>query len=157
MNNHPDNLTQLKSLGRLLDTKFQGPFGTKFGLDALIGLIPGIGDFVTSALSLYIIARAAAMGVGSSTLMRMAMNVVFENVIDMIPFVGNLFDFYWKANTKNMILLERHLTDPARETIKSRTVVGLVSVILILILVASGYISWVVLKNLFTFISSYSD
>lgn len=157
MQDDENNIAHIKSLSRLLDTKFKGPFGTRYGLDALMGLIPGVGDFITSAFSLYIIAQAAGLGVSSATLIRMAINVIFENVIDMIPVVGNLFDFYWKANRKNMELLESHLQNPSRETIKSRTVVAIIFIVLLMLLVASGYLSWLVLESLYHFITNRPD
>ncbi len=128
--------------------------GTKFGLDGLIGLIPGIGDIITTSISIYIIAQAAALGVGSATLIRMALNVVIENLIDMIPILGNIFDFYWKSNSKNMLLIEKHLAQPARETIKSRMIVALIGFVLLAILVASGYVSFLALQSIFEWISS---
>jgi len=154
MNRRDDKLTHLKQLSTVLDSKFEGPFGFKFGLDALIGLIPVVGDFVTSAMSLYIIAQAASLGAGPSTLIRMAINIVIENLFDMLPVIGNLFDFYWKANNKNIRLLESHLANPARETIKSRMIVALIFFILLIILIGSGYLTFVVIEALVHWILS---
>lgn len=154
MNNRQETINQLRALSKTLDTRFQGPLGTRFGIDGIIGLIPGIGDIITTSISLYIIAQAAALGVGASTLIRMALNVVMENLIDMIPIVGNLFDFYWKSNSRNMALLEKHLAQPARETIKSRMIVALICFTLVAILIASGYVSFLVLQSVFDWISS---
>lgn len=148
-------IEHLRTLSSLMDTRFKGPFGVKFGFDALIGLIPGVGDIVTSAISFYIIAFAASFGVSSATLVRMALNVLFENLIDMIPFFGNLYDFYWKANIKNMELLEEHINNPTRETIRSRTVVGLIFIALILVLIASGYVTFVVLRALWNLLMGH--
>lgn len=148
---------RIRYLSILLDTRFKGPMGIRYGLDALIGLIPGFGDFMTTALSLYIISEAAALGVSTATLIRMAFNVIFENVVDMIPFVGNLFDFYWKANRKNMELLEAHLNNPGKETAKSRAVVALISIVLIAILVASAYVSFKVLAALYSYLTNLPD
>jgi len=157
MQDDQKNIAQLRSLSRLLDTKFQGPLGTRYGMDALIGLIPGVGDFITSALSFYIIAQAAALGVSSATLIRMAIYIIFEHVIDMIRFVGNLFDFYWKANKMNLDLIESHLKNPTRETIQSRTVVALIFIVLLLMLIASGYITWLVIEALYHLITNRPD
>lgn len=154
VNNRQDTINQLRALSKTLDSRFHGPMGTKFGLDGLIGLIPGIGDIITTSISIYIIAQAAALGVGSATLIRMALNVVIENLIDMIPVLGNLFDFYWKSNSKNMLLIEKHLAQPARETIKSRMIVALIGFVLLAILVASGYVSFLALQSIFEWISS---
>ena len=128
--------------------------GTKFGVDGLIGLIPGIGDIITTSISVYIIAQAAARGVGSSTLIRMAFNVAVENLFDLVPILGNFFDFYWKSNSRNMILLEKHLAQPARETIKSRMIVALICFALLALLIASGYVSFVVLQTIFNWVTS---
>jgi hypothetical protein len=149
-----EQLKQLRDLSTTLDTRFEGPFGFRFGLDGLIGLIPIVGDFITSAISVYIIIQAAAMGVAPATLVRMALNVGIENLFDMIPVVGNFFDFYWKANQKNMILLESHLRDPARETIKSRMIVALVFFSLLIILILSGYVTYRVAEALFEWFMS---
>ena len=145
---------ELRSLSHLLDSKFRGPLGTRFGWDGLLGLIPGIGDIITSALSVYIIAQAAAAGVPPSTLARMAFNVILENIFDMIPVLGNLFDFYWKANNRNMQLIENHLINPGRETIKSRMIVGLVAVSLLILISLSFYFSFQVLAAFFHWLTS---
>jgi hypothetical protein len=154
MNRRDEKLDHLKNLSTVLDSKFQGPLGFKFGMDALIGLIPVVGDFVTSAFSLYIIAQAAALGAGPSTLIRMAINILVENLFDMVPVFGNIFDFYWKANNKNIVLLESHLQNPARETIKSRMIVALIFFILLIILIGSGYLTFVVIEALVQWILS---
>ena len=154
MNRRDDKLEHLKNLSIALDSKFEGPFGFKFGLDGLIGLVPIFGDFITSAMSLYIIAQAASLGAGPSTLIRMAINLLIENLFDMLPVIGNLFDFYWKANNKNIKLLESHLKNPARETIKSRMIVALIFFILLIILIGSGYITFIFIEALVHWILS---
>ncbi len=153
MKKNQKSLDDLRSLSHLLDTKFRGPLGTRFGLDGLLGLIPGVGDIITSALSVYIIAQAAAAGVPPSTLARMAFNVILENIFDMIPILGNLFDFYWKANNRNMQLIEGHIINPGRETIKSRMIVGLVAVSLLALIGISFYFSFQVLVAFFHWVT----
>jgi preprotein translocase subunit Sss1 len=147
-------LKRLRTLAHSLDTKFEGPMGFRFGLDGVLGLVPGIGDTLTTLISLYIIAEASALGVGSSTLIRMAINVAIENVMDMIPIVGNFFDFYWKANNKNIALVEKHLARPDRQTIKSRMMVALISFIIIGLLSFSIYVTYFVLKSFYLWIAS---
>lgn len=154
MNNQQDTIHHLRSLSKTLDSRFKGPMGTSFGIDGLLGLIPGIGDIITTSISIYIIAQAAALGVGASTLIRMAFNVGIENLFDMIPVLGNFFDFYWKSNLKNMVLLEKHLAEPTRETIKSRMIVALICFVLIALLIASGYVSFLVLQTIFNWFAS---
>ena len=151
---HEKKLAHLKDISTTLDSKFEGPFGFRFGLDAIIGLIPVVGDIVTSGMSLYIIAIAASMGVGPSTIIRMSFNILIENLFDMLPFVGNIFDFYWKSNNKNIELLEKHLAHPARETIKSRMIVALIFFTLLAILIASGYLTYVVIEAIVQWILS---
>jgi hypothetical protein len=98
----------------LLDNSIPIP-GTRFriGLDALIGLVPGLGDAAGAVFSSYILLEAGKMGVSRSTLLRMAANVLIESVVGMIPLIGDLFDAGWKANQRNLALLERSLDSPA--------------------------------------------
>src|SRR5580704_2344487 len=104
-------------LARLMDSLFAIP-GTRirFGLDAIIGLIPGLGDTLTSFVSIYILKVAGRCGVPRVTLLRMALNIAIDYVGGIVPFVGDAFDVYWKANLKNVELLQRHmLATPAAE------------------------------------------
>ena len=97
-------------LAKLLDTAFFVP-GTRIGigLDAIVGLIPGGGDLVTSFASLYILSVANRHRVPRLTQLRMALNIAIDALVGSIPVVGDLFDVYWKANLKNVELLKRHL------------------------------------------------
>lgn len=103
-------IQRLRKLSRLLDNAIGIP-GTKFriGLDPILGLIPGIGDFVGTILSAYIVIEAARVGLPKATLGKMVLNIILESVIGAVPVVGDLFDFAWKANTKNIELMETHL------------------------------------------------
>lgn len=149
------DIEKLKSISTLMDSKFEA-FGFRFGLDALIGLVPIVGDWIGVLTSLYLISEAAKLGVGRATLVRMGINVAIENIVDMIPVLGNLFDFYWKANDRNMELLERHLKNPPYETIKSRTVVGLIILALVLLLLSTGYVTFIILEAFWQWITSLS-
>jgi hypothetical protein len=113
-----------------------------FGWDALLGLVPGVGDLVTTTMSLYILAMAVSLGAGPSILIRMGINILIETVVDVIPVVGNLVDFYWKANLKNLELLKRHVENPVMEAIKSRVIISLISICLIAILVLSAVLTF---------------
>src|SRR3954466_7379955 len=90
-------------LAWLLDSSIPIP-GTRLtiGLDALIGLLPFIGDLIGVALSSYILAEANRMGVGRAILTRMAFNVAIEGVVGIVPLFGDAFDATWKANQKNV-------------------------------------------------------
>ncbi|MGB6907770.1 MAG: DUF4112 domain-containing protein [Methyloceanibacter sp.] len=108
---HRQRLEQVRFIARLMDDRFAVP-GTKlrFGLDSLIGIFPGLGDVVTSAISLFIVHHAWQAGASKLTLARMLGNVGIDFVVGAVPLVGDLFDFVFKANRKNMRLLEAHLT-----------------------------------------------
>ena len=126
---------RLKLLTRLLDNAFQIP-GTRFriGLDAIVGTIPGIGDAIGAAFSAFIVFQAARLGVSRATLARMMGNVVLDTVIGEIPLLGDLFDAGWKANTKNMALLEAHLDRPAATGRSSRMMLVLLGAGLLVLL-----------------------
>lgn len=98
----------LQALARFLDESIRLPGGYRIGWDGLIGLIPGVGDVAGLLVSSYIVAGAARLGVAKSVLLRMCANVAIETVIGAIPVVGDVFDFVYKANLRNVALLEKH-------------------------------------------------
>jgi len=115
-NAHGDRRLWLKLLSTWTDSVFEVPgTGWRFGLDPIIGLVPVAGDLASAVLSFYILSVAAQMRVPRSTLVRMGLNVGIDYVLGSIPVLGNVFDFVWKANQRNMQLLERHLAAPASE------------------------------------------
>jgi hypothetical protein len=122
----------LEMLSRLLDTWFKVP-GTniRFGLDGIIGFIPGIGDLLGGAASCIIVLAAYFRGVPLVTVARMVANLAVEVVVGMVPFLGNLFDIGWRANRRNYALLERSLAAPRRDTWKDWTVIVLLGLGLI--------------------------
>lgn len=103
-------IKRIRTLARLLDNAFAVP-GTnwRFGWDSLIGLVPGAGDVATALLASYIVAEAAKLGVPRRTLWRMLANVAIDMAGGAVPFAGDVFDFAFKANRKNLKLLEQHL------------------------------------------------
>jgi hypothetical protein len=100
---------RLRALSRLLDSAFPLPGGYRIGLDGIIGLIPGIGDISGTVASSYIIVESARLGASTGTLLRMVFNVLVDSLFGLVPFIGDLFDVVWKANEKNMVLLEKQL------------------------------------------------
>lgn len=101
---------QLDHLESWLDSKFAIPgTGVRIGLDGLIGLIPGVGDTLTAGLSALIIFDAHRKGARKRTLVRMVSNSAVDMVIGIIPLVGDLFDFAYKSNVKNVQLLKQEL------------------------------------------------
>ena len=102
---------QLQQIAELLDGQFRIP-GTEieFGLDAIIGLIPGIGDLVSGTISLWLIREARRLGAPRWLVARMVWNVAVDVTVGIVPFVGDAFDVAWKANRMNMAFLKRHVT-----------------------------------------------
>jgi hypothetical protein len=100
----------LQRLSFLLDNAIAIP-GTSFriGLDPLIGLVPGGGDILSAILSGYIVAEASRLGASRTILLQMATNIVLESALGTVPLLGDVFDAGWKANAKNVRLLEDHL------------------------------------------------
>src|SRR5215211_5576436 len=101
----------LENLSHYLDGFFRIPgTGWRFGLDALIGLIPNVGDTLTSFASFYILLAGVRYGVPKITLLRMAFNIGLDYLVGTIPFIGDAFDFVWKANKQNMNLIRTRAT-----------------------------------------------
>ena len=107
----------LQRLEILLDEAFRVP-GTqmRFGIDGIIGLVPGLGDVLAGLLSLIIPLAAWVRGVPYITLARMAINLGIGVLVGTIPIFGDIFDIAWKANRRNYRLLRRHLGEPRRHT-----------------------------------------
>src|SRR4051812_30619790 len=105
-----ERIARIDALATLLDTAFLIP-GTsiRFGLDALIGLVPAIGDLITTAMSLYIVNEARALGAPRLLILRMLANVALDGVVGAVPLVGDAFDVAFRANRRNMALLLAHL------------------------------------------------
>ncbi|HYD86838.1 MAG TPA: DUF4112 domain-containing protein [Vitreimonas sp.] len=104
------DVADLEHLARLLDSQFVIP-GTKwrFGLDSIVGLIPGVGDIITTALGGYIVYRARELGAPGWLIARMVGNLAIDGVFGAIPLVGDVFDFAFRANRKNVLMLLQHL------------------------------------------------
>ena len=129
--------SRLAHLAWLLDEAFAIP-GTnqRFGFDAIVGLIPGVGDTIGALLSTYIIVEAARRGASTFTIARMLGNVAVETVIGAVPILGDLFDVVWKSNMRNLALLGDTLArdQPARDP---RAVMRLASVMIVGVVVAT--------------------
>ncbi len=150
---------QLEWLAKLMDSVFEIP-GTKlkFGLDSLLGLIPGVGDTATSIVSLYILQAASRQGVSRLTMTRMAANVALDYVIGSIPILGDVFDFYWKANQKNVELLKAHTSSNSnvrRERQRSDWLfLAVLGVVLITCLIGSLVVAFLIAQWLFSLLST---
>lgn len=113
----PRGLETLRRWARVFDSAFRIP-GTqiRFGLDPILGLVPGLGDVASPVFSLFFIWHGVRLGVPKVVLMRMVLNVLIDSGVGAIPVLGDLFDFGWKANAWNLVLLERHAMPGRRPT-----------------------------------------
>ena len=103
----PPGMERIRAVSRLLDEAIEIPVvNYKIGLDPILGILPAGGDAVAAAISLYIVAEGARMGASQDTVMKMLFNVLVDAVIGSIPILGTLFDAVWKANERNVALLE---------------------------------------------------
>ena len=111
----------LERLSFWMDDLFRVPgLGWRFGLDALVGLIPGLGDTATSLVSFYILAAGVRYRVPKITLLRMGLNIGIDYLLGSLPVVGDLFDAWWKSNQMNVELLRKRATVSAATARKGR-------------------------------------
>ncbi len=148
-------LNRLRSLSHILDNAVPIP-GTSYrvGLDPILGLLPGAGDFLGTAFSAYIVMEAALLGLPRPALIRMVFNILLDEVAGTIPVVGDWFDFGWKANAKNMVLLEAHMASPRSGQGQTGGLFILLLGGLIIFVIGITAISVIILRLLFQAISS---
>ncbi|MEM9219665.1 MAG: DUF4112 domain-containing protein [Cyanobacteria bacterium P01_F01_bin.150] len=140
---------RVEALSQLLDNAITLP-GTNYsvGIDPLIGLLPGGGDLFAGLLSLYIVFESFQMGASAPTLTRMAYNIALEVVAGTVPFVGDLFDVAWKANARNVRLLEEHLQSPQPRRQADRIFFAVLMTGLLILIVAIATFSFLVFRFL---------
>ena len=110
-----ESLRRVRAVATVLDEAVRIPgTGLRFGIDPVVGLIPGLGDLLGGVASVYILLEAARAGAPASVLLRMALNVGVDTIVGGLPVIGDLFDFAWKSNTRNAQLLARHVEAPGR-------------------------------------------
>lgn len=110
-----ERIARIDRLATLLDTRFVIPFTKfRFGADSLIGLAPGLGDVVTTALSLYIVYEAHRLGAPKTVLARMLGNVAIDGMFGVVPVAGDVFDVMFRANRRNVRILREHLERAGR-------------------------------------------
>jgi hypothetical protein len=111
------NSSDVEALAWLLDNSIPIPgTGRRIGLDALVGLVPGLGDVLSGGIGLFVVLRGAHLGVPRVVLARMLANVAVDFVIGAIPIIGDAFDLWFKANIRNVALIRRYTTEPAAST-----------------------------------------
>ena len=133
------SIARLRGLAKLMDAQFKIP-GTniRFGLDGLLGLIPGAGDLSTFAVSGYMVMILAQNGASGFVLARMVLNILIDAVFGSIPLLGDIFDVYFKANIRNIKLMEEHYVEGRHRGGAWKVVVP----VLLFVLVIIGLIIW---------------
>ena len=153
-NTHPVKIDKsLENVGWLMDDMFRVPvLGWRFGLDALIGLVPGLGDISTTVVSFYILAAAVRYRVPKITMLRMGLNILIDYVFGALPGVGDFADAWWKSNRKNLELLKKRATVSAEGARSGRAsdwlFVGGIIVGLAALAIASAFVSFYLLYRL---------
>lgn len=142
---------RLNWLAWLLDSSIPIP-GTQFtiGIDAIVGIVPVLGDLIGVVLSSYILTEAARLGAPRSMLLRMAFNVGVEGIVGMIPLAGDVFDAAWKANQRNVRLLNGWLDHPVKARRSSRLFATLLVLVVASFLALLGVLGYVVLRLVFS-------
>jgi hypothetical protein len=144
-----ETLNNVRAVARLMDTAVVIP-GTNFrvGLDVILGLIPGIGDLISAAVSTYIILAAVKLGVPRAVIARMLLNVGTDAVVGAVPIAGDVFDAAWRANKRNADLLEQALAEPQKARRASLWVLlGVVAAVVLM--VAGGVaLTYLLIKSL---------
>ncbi|MDY0212841.1 MAG: DUF4112 domain-containing protein [Desulfuromonadaceae bacterium] len=155
MDNREKTGKHLKRLAWFLDNSIPLPrTNYKIGVDALIGLIPGIGDGIGAVMSSYILGTAAQMGVPKKILLRMGYNIAVDSVIGLIPFVGDAFDMVWKSNLRNVQLLEAYMDNPREATISSRYFMLALIAVLAFVFILISSVGFLILRWMWQMLSS---
>lgn len=143
-------LVALRKWAVLLDSAFQVP-GTRirFGLDPIIGLLPGGGDLVTGFFSVMIVIHAVRLKVPKVVIARMVMNSGLDMLVGAVPLLGDLVDVAWKANVRNLALLERHAHRGVPPTRADYMFVGGAVAIIVLLAIIPIVVAWMILDWLF--------
>jgi hypothetical protein len=146
---------QLQRLAWLLDSSIAIP-GTRFtfGVEALLGLVPFVGDAAGVLLSSYILLEAARMGAPKALVFRMAVNVAIEGIVGAVPLLGDIFDAAWKANQRNVRLLEAHFGEPKRATVDNRRWAVVVIAGLVVLFIFVGALSFLALRTLWNMVAA---
>ena len=138
-------LKRMQAVARVLDDAVEVPLlGFRVGLDPLLGLLPGVGDAVGATFSGWIVVTAARMGATPATLLRMLGNLGLDLLSGAIPFLGDIFDMAFKANRRNLRIMEEQVLDPDGTRVRSKALVlGTFAAVVGVILVLLAVIAWV--------------
>ncbi|MBH8556899.1 DUF4112 domain-containing protein [Hymenobacter negativus] len=134
-----ERLRWVERVARLMDSQFQLP-GTRFrfGLDPLLGLLPVVGDLSTTVVSVALLMTMFRHGASGAVVVRMALNIFIDTVVGGIPILGNVFDFAYKSNERNVALLRRHYAEGRH----SGSGKGLIVLLLMVLVAVVGLVGW---------------
>jgi hypothetical protein len=143
----PPGLERARRIARVLDDFVRVP-GTdrRIGLDPVIGLVPGLGDWLTLVISLDLVFSAARLGAGAAVLVRMTGNLALDALVGTVPLVGDLFDFGWKANKRNLALLESLVRDREGTRRRSRWLIGFILAAAVSLVALGLWAGWLILQ-----------
>lgn len=144
MQETPQELSWLDGVTRLLDNRFRIP-GTdiRFGFDVLIGLIPGIGDVVSLSISGLLVIVMARKGASGMVVVKMIFNILLDAILGTVPVLGDIFDLSYRANRRNLHLLQEHYAKGEHQGSAWPVVIAILLLVLISIIAASYAIWWV--------------
>jgi hypothetical protein len=148
-------MVRMQRLAWLLDNSIRVPgFNYRIGIDPLLGLLPGIGEAAGGLLSTYIIAEAVRGGLPRSIVLRVTFNLALEMLIGTIPVIGDLFDMTWKANARNMHLIENYAAAPSKSVAASKGLLWGIVIGLLLLAAVVLIIGLLIIRALWSAITS---
>ncbi|MBE9099571.1 DUF4112 domain-containing protein [Vacuolonema iberomarrocanum] len=148
--NTHSTLQRIRMVSHVLDEAFPIPgTGYRIGLDPFLGLLPGGGDTIGGVLSAYIVLEAMQLRLPRETLIRMVTNLLTDSIVGTVPLLGDLFDVGWKANSRNLALLEAHLANPNKARPADRWFVLLMALVVIGIVVGIAVVATLLIRAVF--------
>jgi hypothetical protein len=136
-------MKRLRVLSHLMDNSIVLPNGYRIGLDPILGLLPGIGDLLGASISTWMVYEAARLGLPKRVLLRMFGNILVELLVGTIPLLGDAFDAVWKANTRNMRLLDQHYNPTLKERPSRRILLSFGIFLVAIAAVSFALVGWI--------------
>ena len=150
------SLIRARMVARLLDSGARIPGTTiRFGLDPILGLVPGLGDVAGAVLSGYIVLVGVRLGASRSVVLRMVANILIDTVVGSVPLLGDAFDVVWKSNNRNVALLERFLERPEETRAASRALLAMVALGLVAMAAGAFVVSVLALRALLALLAAH--
>ncbi len=145
---------RLERLAWYLDDSIPIPgLNARIGIDPLLGLLPGFGDTIGALLSSYILAVAGRLGVPKTVLLKMAFNIAVEAVFGALPVLGDVFDMAWKANQRNVQLLDNYLDQPHKTVVANRLFVWTLGALLVGLVIFIGFLGFLLVRAVWLAVS----